>query len=70
MPRRLFRAVWPLTLLLLVFALRTVGCKGRAAEKDSKLHFIRQPTSKWTIPPPLPSPTNPPGVTVIPNPDT
>lgn len=66
MMRRFLRAFWPIAVLALVFALRSLGCKAKPPADTT--HFVRQPSPRWTIPKPLATPTAPPWVTVIPNP--
>jgi hypothetical protein len=66
MMRRLLRVFWPLALVMLVFASRTVGCK-RTQDAAGKKRWPTSLTVRFTLPPPPPTITNPPGVKVIPN---
>lgn len=59
MMRRLLRVFWPLVLVTLVFASRTVGCKATDAKARKK--WPTELTVRYTLPPPLPTITNPPG---------
>jgi hypothetical protein len=67
MMRRLLRVFWPLVLVILVFASRTVGCKATPEAAKGKKRWPTELTVRFTFPPPLPTITNVPGARVIPN---
>ena len=62
MMRRSLRVFWPLALVILVFATRSVACKkGHESAGRAKKKWPTELTVRFTLPPPLPSITNPPG---------
>jgi hypothetical protein len=64
MMRRWLRVLWPLALVMLVFATRTVACKRTNDSARAKKKWPTELTVRFTLPPPLPSITNPPGANV------